>query len=106
VSADGTFGPDGHPPPAYPYAPHVPPGTNGKSVASLVSSAAGLVCCGLSSVAGIILGILAMRETRRTGQDGHGMALAGTIIGGIVTGLWLLYWVVIVGLMASGWSLV
>ena len=43
-----------------------------------------------------------MRETKRTGQDGFGIALAGTIIGGVVTALCGLYLIVMVGLAASG----
>ena len=67
-----------------PYAPGAAPGTNGKAIAALVCSLVGpVLCCGLTSLVGLILGILAMRETKRTGQEGHGMALAGTIIGAI-----------------------
>jgi ABC-type phosphate transport system permease subunit len=45
-----------------------------------------------------------MRETKRTGQDGFGMALAGTIIGAIPIVLWLLYLSVFIGIYASGWQ--
>jgi Domain of unknown function (DUF4190) len=74
-----------------PYRMGKPPGTNGKATAALVTSLAGLLFCGLPSIAGLILGIIAMRECRRTGQDGHGIALAGTIIGGIVVAFWIVY---------------
>jgi hypothetical protein len=105
----------GYPPPGYPpsypgfqpydpYRPGKPLGTNGKAIASLVTALAGLVFCGLPSIAGLILGIIAMRECRRTGQDGHGLALAGTIIGGLITALFVLYFVFIIGLAASGWQ--
>lgn len=80
----------------YPYSPYSPyptrpPGTNGKAIASLVTSLAGLLFCGIPSIVGLILGIMAMRETRRTGQDGYGVGLAGSIIGGLVVGFWLIY---------------
>jgi hypothetical protein len=87
-------------PPAYPgyaadpydpYRPAKPPGTNGKAIASLVTSVAGLLLCGLPSIAGIILGIVAMRETKRTGQDGFGLAVAGLVIGSVVVALVVLY---------------
>jgi hypothetical protein len=105
----------GYPPPGYqpaypgyqPYDPYrlgKPLGTNGKAIASLVTALAGLVFCGLPSIAGFILGIIAMRECRRTGQDGHGLALAGTIIGGLITAMFVLYFVFIIGLAASGWQ--
>ncbi len=89
--------PTGYPPPypgysVDPYDPYrttKPYGTNGKAIGSLVASLVGLLFCGLPSIAGIVLGVIAMRETRRTGQDGYGIALAGTIIGGVVVAVWL-----------------
>jgi len=33
-----------------PYRPTKPPGTNGKAIAALVTSLAGLMCCGLPSI--------------------------------------------------------
>jgi hypothetical protein len=104
------YPPAGYPPayPGYqpydPYRPGKPLGTNGKAIASLVTALAGLVFCGLPSIAGLILGIIAMRECRRTGQDGYGLALAGTIVGGLITALVVLYFVFVVGLAASGWQ--
>ncbi|MDT5016204.1 MAG: hypothetical protein QOD39_2364 [Mycobacterium sp.] len=104
--------PPGYPAaPAYypgydPYWPPRPPGTNGKAVASLVTSVIGLSCCGVTSIFGVILGVIAMRETRSTGQEGHGLALAGTIIGGLAIAGWVVYILFYVVLVASGWSLV
>jgi hypothetical protein len=88
-----------------PYRPLKPPGTNGKAIAALAVSGASLVLfCGIPSFIGVVLGIIAMRETKRTGQDGFGLALAGTIIGAIPTVLWLLYGFVFIGIWASGWQ--
>lgn len=99
----------GYPPPAMPgmpyqqypggYDPYQPPrptGTNGKAIASLVTSLAGLAFCGLPSIVGLVLGVIAMRETKRTGQEGHGLALAGVIVGALAVVGWLLYAVVII----------
>lgn len=106
----------GYPVPGYPYAAPYPmdpydpyrqakpPGTNGKAIAALITAVAGLLFCGLPSVVGLILGIVAMRETRRTGQDGWGLALAGAIVGGMVVAFWLLYWLAVIGLVATGWQ--
>jgi hypothetical protein len=111
--ADAGLPPPVYPPPypgafyagAYdPYRPTKPPGTNGKAIAALVTAIAGMFCCGLPSIAGLILGVIAMRETRRTGQDGYAIALVATIIGGLVTAGWILYLLLSIGLYASSWQ--
>jgi hypothetical protein len=78
--------PQGYSPYYYPYGypPPPQPGINRMAIGALVASVGGIVCCALSSVVGVVLGIIAMRDCRRTGQDGYGMALAATIIGGLV----------------------
>jgi hypothetical protein len=35
------------------------------------------LCCDLSSIVGLVLGVVGMRETKRTGQDGYAIALIG-----------------------------
>ena len=87
-----------------PYRVVKPPGTNGKAIAALVCALAGLMFCGLPSIAGLILGIIGMRECRRTGQDGYGLALAGTIVGGLVVALFVLYLLFMIGIAASGFQ--
>ena len=87
-----------------PYRPTKPPGTNGKAIAVLITSLLGLPCCGLPSIAGLILGVMAMRETRRTGQDGYGIALAGAIIGGLVIAIWAFYLLVTFVISVSGFQ--
>ena len=100
----------GYPYPPYggdpfdPYRPLKPPGTNGKAIAALVCSLSGLVFCGLPSIAGIILGIVAMRETKRTGQDGFGLAVAGLAIGAVIVVLMLLYVAFMVFIVSSSTS--
>ena len=87
-----------------PYRPAKPPGTNGKAIAALVTSLVGLFCCGLPSIVGLILGVVAMRETKRTGQDGYAIALIATIIGGLVVAGWVVYLLLSIGIYASGWQ--
>ena len=100
----------GYPYPPYggdpfdPYRPLKPPGTNGKAIAALVCSLSGLVFCGLPSIAGIILGIIAMRETKRTGQDGFGLAVAGLAIGVVIVVLMLVYVAFMVFIVSSSSS--
>jgi hypothetical protein len=81
--------PEYWPDPYDPYRSNRPVGTNGMAIAALVSSLAGLLFCGVPSIVGLALGIIAMRETRKTGQEGYGIALAGAVIGGIVAALWV-----------------
>jgi hypothetical protein len=80
--------------PAYPYPVQygqpvyvqpvvVSPPTNGLAIASLVCAV-----LGLGPVAAI-LGHVARRQIRETGEQGDGMALAGVIVGWITTGIWV-----------------
>lgn len=87
-----------------PYRPVKPPGTNGKAIAALVTSLAGLFCCGVPSIVGLILGVVAMRETKRTGQDGYAIALIGAIIGGLAVAGWVIYLLLSISIYASGWQ--
>jgi hypothetical protein len=87
-----------------PYRPMKPPGTNGKAIAALVTSLVGLVCCGLPSIAGLVLGVIGMRETKRTGQDGYAIALIGAIIGGLAVAGWVVYLLLSISIYASGWQ--
>ena len=107
----GYPGAQGYPPaPGYypgaaydPYRQMRPPGTNGQAIAALVCAVSGFICC-LPAIPGLILGIAAMRETKRTGQEGYALALAGTILSGLMVAGMLIYLLVIVGLYASGWQ--
>ena len=94
--------PPGYPPPypgygADPYDPYrriQPQGTNGKAVGALVSALIGIpLCsfCGIPSIVAIVLGIMAMNETRSTGQEGHGLALAAVIIAGLTLALTIIF---------------
>ena len=106
VYPQGSAYPSGYPVyPSYdPYRAGKPPGTNGKAIAALVTSLIGLMCCGLPSIAGLILGVMGMRETKRTGQDGYAIALVGAVIGGLAVAGWVIYLLLSVGIYASGWQ--
>lgn len=81
--------------PGYPGYPGYPPpaaeGTNMLAIVSLVSSVSGLLCF-VGSLAGIITGLIAIGQVKRTGQRGYGLAVAGTVAG--VAGL-VLYLVMV-----------
>jgi uncharacterized membrane protein len=50
---------------------------------------------------GIICGHIALGQIKRTGENGHGLALAGTIIGYVLTGLTILFVVIYVIVIAA-----
>jgi hypothetical protein len=52
-----------------------------------------LVMAFVFAPAGLILGIVARKQIGQTGEQGDGLALAGIIIGSIVTGLYVLMFV-------------
>jgi len=78
----------GYPPPGYHpgypqpgYLP-APAGTNTLAIAALVASGIG-VFCGIGSIAGIVLGVIALNQITQSGQNGRGLALAGVVVGAV-----------------------
>ncbi|MEV0249994.1 DUF4190 domain-containing protein [Nocardia sp. NPDC050712] len=77
----------------YGYAQQQPSQTNGLAIGALVASIIGFCSCGIGSLVGIVLGVLALNQLKENPyQEGRGMAQAGIWIGvgGIV--LTILYW--------------
>ena len=73
-------------PPSMPTtAPAVPAKTSALAVTSLVLGILGMFSCGLTALAGLILGIVAMVKVKNSGGrlGGGGLALAGTIVSGV-----------------------
>lgn len=92
------------------YTPYpTPPKTNTLAIVSLIASLVGIfVLPFIGSVAGIITGHISLRQIKRTGENGRGLALAGTIVGWVgavfaVLGTILLIWV-FVALGSTGMS--
>jgi hypothetical protein len=92
-SGYGTPPPPGYgpPPTGYPapdYAAYGQPSrkTNPMAIASLVASLVGFVpfCFfGIPSIIGIVLGIVALNQIQQTREGGHGLAIAGIVVGGV-----------------------
>ena len=85
----------GYPPPApSPYGGYPQStGTNGLAIASLVCSLFGWIC-GVGTILGLVLGLIALSQIKKTGQEGRGMALAGVIISSILLAggvLWFIF---------------
>lgn len=72
-----------------PSAPIAPP-TNGMATASLVCGLIGFFACGVTSILAVIFGHVSLSQIKRTGEGGHGMAVAGLILGYIISAGWLL----------------
>lgn len=77
------------PAPAAPYAAAAPVGrpTNVLAIIALIGAF-------VFPLAGIICGHIALGQIKRTGENGHGLALWGTILGYVFTALWILIFVV------------
>ncbi len=71
----------GVPPRAYPPMPAGPRPTNGLAIASLACGIGQVFAWGVGSIAAIILGHLARRQIRTSGEQGAGLALTGLILG-------------------------
>ena len=82
-------GPSGYGYP-YPYPAPYPPPTNSLAIVALVSSL-------LFAPLGIVFGHISLSQIKRTGEQGRGMALAGLVIGYVVTVL------AILGLVITLW---
>jgi Domain of unknown function (DUF4190) len=98
VSAPPQYAPPQYgqlPPPGYGPPPGHPPAAWGRPTNTMAILA--LVLAFAFAPAGLIVGILARRQIRRTGEEGDGLALAGIIVGGIFTALFVLvivFWIV------------
>ncbi len=73
------------PPPIPTSAPATLPKTSALAVTSLVLGILGMFSCGLTALAGLICGIVALVKVKNSGGrlGGGGFALAGTIVSGI-----------------------
>lgn len=101
------YGQEGYGPPPYGQAPYGAPGygpgyaygrpTNTLAILSLVLAF-------VFAPAGLVTGIIARRQIRERNEDGDGLALAGIIVGGIVTALFALmivFWMVAVAALTN-----
>lgn len=83
--------------PAYVYLPIVP--TNTLAIVGMILSIAAFSFAP-AAIVGIILGHIARRQIRRSGERGDGMAIAALWIGYLLTLFWLLFFILYFGLIA------
>jgi hypothetical protein len=87
-------------PSQYPVQYMMPRRTNGLAVASLACGVGQVFFWFLAAIPAVVLGHMARRQIRRTGEDGAGMALAGLILGWIGIAATVVFAVGIVALVA------
>jgi uncharacterized membrane protein len=92
------------PPPAqYGYMPVAQPQrTNSLAVGSLVAGIGQLFVWTPASIAAVVMGHIARRQIRETGEQGDGMALAGIILGWIGIAMTVLFVLGVVLVVAVG----
>ncbi|MEU3173410.1 MULTISPECIES: DUF4190 domain-containing protein [unclassified Streptomyces] len=81
--------------PQNPYGLRPPPRFNGLAIASLVLGLLWFV-----PVVGLVLGIVALGQIRRRGEQGRGMAIGGIVMSSVS----LVAWVVLAALLAVFWD--
>jgi uncharacterized protein DUF4190 len=81
-------------------APPAPQRTNRMAIWSLVLSI--LTLGGVGSIAGIWLGAAARRRIPETGERGHGLAVAGIVVGVATLIIAIAYWIFIAMHTGSG----
>jgi hypothetical protein len=101
-------------PPAYgrPYAQPVPYGQpygmpprgqdNALAIGALVCSILGF-CSGITAIAGLVMGHIALSKTNRGEAGGRGMATAAVIVGYVVIALWVGFLTTIIILGTNGY---
>ncbi len=87
--------PSPYPPPPYPPYPYPPRRTNAMAIASLV-------CAFLFAPLAILFGHLSLSQIKRSGEEGRGMAVAGLVIGYILTVATVL--ILVVGVLLFSWA--
>jgi len=75
-----------------------PVGTNPLAIASLVLGIVGVILFGLGQIVGLVLGLVALSQIKRTGQNGRGLAIAGITL----SSLWIVGFVVVVAFGVVG----
>ncbi|RDH75046.1 DUF4190 domain-containing protein [Mycolicibacterium moriokaense] len=90
----GTYPPYGAYPP---YGPPRPRPTNGMAIASLI-------CAFVFAPLGIVFGHISLSQIKRTGEEGHGLAVAGLVISYLITvgSIVLLAFIVLFAIIVAG----
>jgi len=76
-------------PPMTPVYEASPPKTSGLAIASLVVGIISFLTCGVTSIIGLVMGIIALAQINRNKESkaGLGLAIAGVVTSGVAMGL-------------------
>ncbi len=82
-----------------PAVPPAPPAAAPVAVGAKTNTLAivGFILAFVVTVAGIVVSFIALSQIKKTGEGGHGLALAGVILGFVFSLFWVIYFVVIIG---------
>lgn len=76
------------------YAP-VPP-TNTLAIISMIAAIVGLFTFAILSLAGVIMGHIALNQIKKRAEGGRGMAITGLILGYVGIAFWILFLIIAV----------
>lgn len=96
-TAGGPYGPPPGAPYGYPYGYPYPPVRQATNTLAILA----LVFAFVFAPAGIVMGAVARRQIKRTGEDGMGLATAGLVVGIVFTVLMVLYVILIIALIGG-----
>ena len=83
------------------FLPVLPPPTNGKAIGALSCGVATFFTAGATGIPAVILGHMARKEIRRTGEQGDGMAVGGLVLGYLSVAAWVFLTIVIIAAVSS-----
>ena len=66
-----------------------------------VLSIVALIAAFVIPLAGIIVGFISLGQIKKTGESGHGLALAGVVLGFVFTAFYLIFFIVYFVIIAA-----
>lgn len=86
------------------YPPVKP--TNGMAITGFVLSLAGLIpyLGALLAIGGMVFSLIGMSQTKRTGEGGRGLAIAGVCISGVILALYVVAVIIVIIVFAGAAS--